>query len=119
MTGLTAYQDSCFRELAVRGNDLLLVYPRSGLTYAPFDESAFNTIVERLPWDEMPEPEVLVPAIEAFSPDVIIMWSWDGKGYRAVMKRFKGRALRVMFSSNFWRGTKKQWAGLVASRFYV
>src|SRR3546814_9287838 len=47
------------------------------------------------------------------------MWSCDGAGYRAVMKHFRGRALRVMFSSNFWHGTAKQYAGLVARHAYV
>lgn len=119
MTGLTAYQDSCFRELSELGDELLLVHP-SSMAFAPFDASYFTDRVQRLVWDEeMPSAEDLVPVVEEFRPDVVIMWSWDGAGYRAVMKRFKGRAHRVIFTSNFWHGTPKQWAGLVASRFYV
>jgi glycosyltransferase involved in cell wall biosynthesis len=130
MTGLTAYQDKCFAELAKLGNELLLVHP-SAMAFAAFDKSKFSGSVERYVWERtdssangestagIPEPGVLVPVIEDFRPDVIIMWSWDGKGYRAVMKKFRGRALRVIFNSNFWHGTKKQYAGLLASRFYV
>lgn len=130
MTGLTAYQDKCFSELARLGNELLLVHP-SAMAFAAFDKSKFSGSVERHVWDRtstsangettegIPAPSVLVPIIEDFKPDVIIMWSWDGKGYRAVMKRFRDRALRVIFTSNFWHGTRKQYAGLVASRFYV
>ncbi|NRQ49338.1 glycosyltransferase family 4 protein [Aeromicrobium stalagmiti] len=119
MTGLTAYQDSCFRELSELGNELLLVHPGS-MPFAPFDKDSFNRVVERHVWDDaMPEPAELVPLVEAFDPDVVIMWSWDGKGYRAVMKAMKSRALRVIFTSNFWHGSRKQWAGLLASRFYV
>lgn len=130
MTGLTAYQDKCFGELARLGNDILLVHP-SSMAFAAFDKSGFTGSVERYIWDRTdttangestegsPSPEVLVPIIEDFRPDVVIMWSWDGKGYRAVVKAFKGRALRVIFNSNFWHGTKKQYAGLLASRFYV
>ncbi len=47
------------------------------------------------------------------------MWSWDGSGYRAVMKAQRGRALRVMFTSNFWHNKPKQYAGIVASQFHV
>ena len=118
MTGLTAYQDSCFRELSELGDELLLVHP-SSMAFAPFDKDKLNRQVERVVWDEMPSPEELVPAVAKFDPDVVIMWSWDGKGYRAVMKAMKGRALRVIFTSNFWHGSKKQWAGLVAHKVYV
>jgi glycosyltransferase involved in cell wall biosynthesis len=118
MTGLTAYQDTCFQALSELGDDLLLVHPES-MAYAPFDKSKFTNSVKRHIWKTMPDAKTLVPIVEEFKPDAVIMWSWDGRGYRAVMKAVKGRALRVMFSSNFWRGTKKQYAGLVASRFYV
>ena len=119
MTGLTAYQDSCFRELSTLGHDLLLVHPGS-MPFAPFAKDSFNHSVERLVWDEgMPEPKELLPVVERFRPDVVIMWSWDGRGYRAVMRRMKGRALRVIFTSNFWHGSAKQWAGVVARHFYV
>ena len=118
MVTLTAFQDSCFRELSELGDELLLVHPDS-MAYAPFDKDKFSNTVDRHVWTTMPSPNELVPIIEDFDPDVVIMWSWDGKGYRAVMKAMKGRALRVMFSSNFWHGAKKQWAGLLAHRFYV
>jgi glycosyltransferase involved in cell wall biosynthesis len=118
MTGLTAYQDSCFRELSALGDDLLLVHPDS-MAYAPFDKSRFTSSVQRHAWTTMPPAERLVPLVEQFRPDAVIMWSWDGAGYRAVMKSQRGKALRVMFTSNFWHGAKKQYAGIVASRFYV
>jgi glycosyltransferase involved in cell wall biosynthesis len=118
MVTLTAFQDSCFRELSELGDDLLLVHPES-MAYAPFDKGSFTSTVDRHVWTTMPSPQELVPIIEDFDPDVVIMWSWDGKGYRAVMKAMKGRALRVMFSSNFWHGSAKQRAGLLAHRFYV
>src|SRR3546814_7910494 len=85
------------------------------MPFADFDKTKFSREVTRIVWSpEMPSAAELVPQIEAFDPDVVIMWSWDGAGYRAVMKHFRGRALRVMFSSNFWHGTAKQYAGLVA-----
>lgn len=120
MTGLTAYQDVCFRALADLGDDLLLVHP-SSMAYAPFDAESFADSVQRHVWEteHPPTAEQLVPVIEQFAPDVIIMWSWDGSGYRAVMKQWRSRALRVMFSSNFWHGSVKQYLGLVAARWYV
>jgi glycosyltransferase involved in cell wall biosynthesis len=118
LSGLTAYQDSCYRELSALGDKLLLVHPGS-LAFAPFDKNKFTSAVDRHVWATMPSPAELVPLIEDFGPDVVIMSSWDGKGYRAVMKAMKGRALRVVFSSNFWHGGAKQWVGLLAHKFYV
>lgn len=119
MTGLTAYQDACFAELAEHGDQLLLVHPAT-MAYAPFDRSDLTDRVRRHVWeDTMPAAAELIGIVEDFAPDVVIMWSWDGRGYRAVMKRFAGRALRVMFCSNFWRGTAKQYAGLVVHGLYV
>ena len=121
MTGLMApYQAACFQALAEHDNELLVVQPRS-LAYASFEAAELSGSVRVLDWadDEMPAPDVLVPMIEDFSPDVIIMYSWGGKGYRAVMKAFAGCALRVLFTSNFWHGSAKQYAGLLAHHFYV
>ena len=118
MKGLTGYQDSCFRELSGLGDDLLLIHPET-LAFAPFDRGKLTNAVERHVWTTMPSPEEIVPLVEDFKPDVVIMYSWEGKTYRAVMKAMKNRALRVLFTSNFWYGAKKQWAGLVAHHFYV
>ena len=52
MTGLTAYQDKCFAELAALGNDLLLVHP-SSMKYAAFDKSTFTGAVQRHVWDRI------------------------------------------------------------------
>jgi glycosyltransferase involved in cell wall biosynthesis len=35
------------------------------------------------------------------------------------MRRFRGRALRIMFSSNFWLGTPRQYVGLAVHSLYV
>ncbi|HJQ43682.1 MAG TPA: glycosyltransferase family 4 protein [Jatrophihabitantaceae bacterium] len=118
MNWITAYQDTCFRTLSELGNDVLLVHPES-YDHAPFDTSRFTEKVQRHPWTTMPGPETLVPLVEEFRPDAVIMWSWSGKGYRAVMRSQRGKALRVMFTSNWWHGTLRQYVGLAVHRFYV
>lgn len=121
MTGLMAgYQRACFQALADQGNELVIVQPRS-LAYARFETAELGDSVRIVSWDDdkMPGPAVLLPMIEDFAPDVIIMYSWGGRGYRAVMKAFAGRALRVLFTSNFWHGSLRQRAGVLAHRAYV
>jgi glycosyltransferase involved in cell wall biosynthesis len=118
MTGLTAYQDACFRALSDLGDELLLVHPES-MAYAPFDKSTFTNSVRRHVWTTMPDAATMVPLVEEFRPDAVIMWSWSGRGYRKVMAAQRGRALRVMFTSNFWHGTWKQYLGVATHRAYV
>ena len=70
-------------------------------------------------WDEPPDARTLVPLVDDFRPDAVIMWSWSGRGYRKVMAAQRGRALRVMFTSNFWHGTWRQYLGVATHRAYV
>ncbi len=121
MTGLTAYQAACFQRFSEHGNQLLLVHPPS-LAFSDFRYRESDDAVRRVQWTDnetMPSAEELFTLLEEFDPDVVIMWSWDGDGYRAVMKRWRGRALRVIFTSNFWRATARQVVGLGIARWYV
>ena len=102
MVTLTAYQDSCFRELSELGNQLLLVHPHS-MAYAPFDKDKFTSAVDRHVWTTAPSPNELVPIVEDFAPDVVIMRAWNGGATRGHAGH-EGQALRVMFSSTDWYG---------------
>jgi glycosyltransferase involved in cell wall biosynthesis len=117
--GVLAYQDTCMRELAALGNDILIVCPASMEGYH-FDGTRFGDYGETLMWDgEPPTPAELVRRVEDFRPDVVLMRSHKGKAYRAVMKAVKGDALRVLFMSNVWLNTPRQWIGRLTHRLYV
>lgn len=116
--GMTANMDACYRKLAELGDELLLVYPDS-TEDLPFDDRKFGDFAQTLVWHELPSAQTLMPVIDDFKPDVIIMSSWVGDGYRKVMKAYAGRALRVLFGSNVWRNTPKQWAGRLTHRLYL
>jgi glycosyltransferase involved in cell wall biosynthesis len=121
--GVLPYQDVCMRELAALGHDLLLVYPESlidvGADYH-FDGSRFGDYGTTHVWkDAPPAPRDLIRLVDAFEPDVVIMRGWKGRSYRAVMKAVRGRALRVMFSSNVWLNAPRQWLGRLTHRIYL
>lgn len=120
MTGLpSGYQEAGFAELAGLGDDVLVVHPPT-LAYTAFQDAPPHPRITRWVWDgQMPDAATLLPVLDGFAPDAIVMTSWHGRGYRAAMRAWRGRALRVMFSSNFWRGTAKQYAGLAVRRVYV
>lgn len=120
MNWVTAYQDTCFRTLQEFGDDVLLVHPQS-YDYAPFDTSRFADNLQRFTWPtaQQPSADELVPLVEDFRPDVVIMWSWAGRGYRSVMRAARNKALRVMFTSNWWHGSVRQRAGVTIAPAYV
>jgi glycosyltransferase involved in cell wall biosynthesis len=118
--GLLAYQDVCLRALADLGDEIMVVHPE-GLADSHFREDEFLSYGRDWSFkgDEPPDPAELLRAVEEFEPDVIVMRAWKGKAYRKVVRAFRGRALRVMFSSNVWLNAPRQWVGRATHRVYV
>jgi glycosyltransferase involved in cell wall biosynthesis len=129
--GMQSHQDAMFRALAALGDELLLVYPES-LHGSPFDASRFAEYAQRYTWQsgdqvtkgdpwkaDPPSADVLVPLVRDFDPDVVFMWSWNGRGYRKVMQDQRGKALRVLYCENFWWASPKQWLGRLTHRLYI
>lgn len=63
--------------------------------------------------------DALAARLDAFAPNLILTCSWAHPHYRRLCRRWRGRAVRAMHMDNQWRGTAKQWAGLLASPFLV
>ena len=124
--GMTGYQDACYRALSDLGDELLLVYP-GDMDGLPFERSGFADYAQRHVWTsdagiwkgEPPGPEVMVPLVRDFAPDVVFMMSWRGNGYRKVMQDQRGKAVRVLYTENVWHNSPKQWLGRLTHRLYV
>lgn len=117
-TGLTGYNAACLRALRALGNEVLSVFPAGGNNYE-FDTSGFGDIGQTLVWTDAPDQSELDRTVDAFSPDAIVMVSWHQAEYRAVMKRLRGSALRVLVSTNIWESTPRQWLGRATHRRYI
>jgi glycosyltransferase involved in cell wall biosynthesis len=117
--GVTANQDACYRKLTELGNELLLVFPAS-MEDMHFDGGEkYGEYAQTMVWTTQPDAAVLVPLVEQFAPEAIIMSSWIGAGYRKVMAAQRGKALRILFTSNVWRATARQWLGRATHRLYI
>lgn len=116
--GVTGYQDAAMRALAARGDELLLVYP-GAMSDTAFDSRSFGDYARQLVWQEQPTVDELTALVEEFRPDAIMQASWQGKVYRRVMASQRGKALRILFHSNTWRNTPRQWAGRAIHRWYI
>lgn len=117
-SGMTGYQDACLRALNARGVEILNVFS-TAYENAEFDVRAFHSYGRTLTWQGTPPAERVRSAVEEFEPDAIFMTSWKQPAYRKIMVAMKGRALRILVSSNIWEGTYRQWIGRATHRWYL
>lgn len=117
-SGMTGYNDASLRALSELGHNLLNVYPKSSHNYA-FDSDAFTSYGEKLTWSDKPDQAELDAAIDSFRPDVIVMVSWHQPEYRKVVRRMRGKALRILVSTNVWENRPRQWLGRLTHRWYI
>jgi glycosyltransferase involved in cell wall biosynthesis len=57
--------------------------------------------------------------LDRFDPDVLLVVSWHTLEYRAIARRFRGRALRVLCMDNQWLGTPRQIFGVAVAPWHV
>ncbi|MGI8677601.1 MAG: glycosyltransferase family 4 protein [Jatrophihabitans sp.] len=115
--GMTGYQHASLCALAARGHEILNVSP-AGYENAAFDFADFTSNVRTLTWTDQPPPD-LNSVIAELEPDVVVMASWRQPQYRSVMAGQRGKALRILFSSNIWQATPQQWLGRLVHRAYL
>lgn len=118
-TGLSGYLNACLKELAGRPGVELRVCHQAPTANAPYDERQFSWMRERLVWKSAGELDRLGPWLDAFDPDVMVMASWHVPEYRRAARGRRGRSLRVMVMDNAWRGTAKQWLGVLTAGMHV
>lgn len=119
---MTGYINAAAKGLAATPDTEVFVADNVGPTkQAPFAESLFAWIpaTHRFTHDGNPDAAELLRRLEAFRPDVLFVASWSTPAYNFVCKAFAGRAVRVCAMDNQWRGTAKQWLGVVTAPFYV
>lgn len=118
-TGMSGYMNACLRALhEMPGVSLFVCYRRPGPD-SPFDASQFGWMPSTLTWEKSPDPDLLIRNLEGFQPDLILGAAYHVPVYRSVCRRFAKRALRVYCTDNQWRGTFKQWLGVVTAPWYV
>lgn len=118
-TGMTGYLNACLRALSnFDGVELFVCYEQPEAV-APFDASEFDWIPDVLKWRGLPDKDLLLKKLEAFSPDVILGAAYHVAPYRVVARHFAKRALRVYCTDNQWRGTFKQWIGVATSPWFA
>ena len=116
---LAGYTNACLKALGGTGAELFVSHARPDRA-APFAEDQFAWLPDRYCYDgPYPDLPVLLARLGAFEPDLLIFCSWHIPPYRRAARRYRGRALRVMFMDNQWHGTFRQWLGTIASPWFI
>ena len=118
-SALASYNVAFFKELAVsEGFRIQLVYQKvsSDAPFEPFDLSFCETALEDSP-QATPHLETLV---DRFAPDCVLMISWNYSHFMHITRKLRRRGVYVISAmDNQWRGTLKQYLGILSSPLYL
>lgn len=118
-TGLSGYLNACMKELASRDGVELFVSHQAPVQQAPYDDTQFAWMRNRLVWKTKAEFAPLALRLRAFNPEIVAFCGWHVPAYRRVAKSLANRCMRVMFMDNCWNATPKQRLGTLVSPWYV
>jgi len=118
-TGLSGYLNACLKELAGRDGAELFVSHRAPTLDAPFDESQFTWMKNRLMWRVDSELNGLEECLREFDPEVLVFSGWAVSAYRRAARSAAGRCLRIMTMDNCWHATPKQRLAAWIARYYL
>lgn len=118
-TGLSGYMNSCLKELSTRDGVELFVSHEVPRSEAPFEETQFSWISNRIEWQSQSDLDSLEDKLREFDPQIIVLPSWHIRVYRRVARAFARRCLRIMVMDNPWRGSLKQRLGTLVAPWYV
>jgi glycosyltransferase involved in cell wall biosynthesis len=113
------YLNVCLRALADIPGTELFVSRRLPYAGAPYDNDEFAWLQSSYTYESEPAGAQLVPQVRAFNPDVLLVASWNHSAYRKLCREFRGRAVRICAMDNQWRGTARQWIGVLTAPLYV
>ena len=114
----SGYMDASLRALARAGVEIFLS-DRQARSQAPFAEEQFDWLKHRYTFRPVPVLSDLLPRLTAFEPDLLAICSWHIPAYRKIARLYRGRAPRILCMDNQWRGTARQWVGVLARDLYI
>jgi len=120
LTGpFTATYNAQLTSLRERTGATVEIVYQQAVPGAPYDDGAFPALEGALAWaNHIPATRVR-EVVERFTPDVLLVTSWNYGAYVRIARFWRKRALRVMIMDNPWRSTPKQWGGVAISRLYL
>jgi len=84
-----------------------------------FDQHQFTPVDSELRYGSKLDQTELSAAVEQFLPDAIVCLSWRFAPFRAIMRTWKQRALRLACFDSQWVGSSKQQVGRLVAPIYM
>ena len=116
---LASYSVAFFKELsAYRNCQLQLIYFGT-LPDAPYDGFDLSFCSSSINRTKKPKLNI-EKAVNMYSPDCVLMCSWNYCDYMKITRRLRKEGVFVVSTiDNQWRGTLKQWLGILSSRWFL
>jgi len=118
-SGLASYTVAFFRELALsQGFRIQIIFQKSAAEapYEPFDLSFCEMALE----DSSEVRRELEALVDRFAPDCVLMTSWAFSHFMHITRKLRRRGVYVISAiDNQWRGTLKQYLGILSSPLYL
>ena len=118
-TTLSGYLNACMKELASRDGVELFVSHQAPSQQAPFDDSQFAWIHNRLVLQSTDEFDPLARHLEEFNPEIIAFCGWHVPAYRRAARELAKRCWRVLAIDNPWEATLRQRMGTLIAPWYI
>ncbi|MFI5151370.1 MAG: glycosyltransferase family 4 protein [Bacteroidia bacterium] len=114
---MAGYFISCVRKLAEDYHTDIHIIHKEVNPEAPFvfDEIAGVHFYRRESYSD----DALLLLARSLNPDAILCGGWTWPAFRKICKAFKPRIPVILAFDNKWKGTLKQWLGVLASPFYI
>lgn len=118
-THLSGYLNACMKNLASREGVELCVIHESSVSDAPFKESQFEWMTNRIVWRHHPDLAEIRDSLRSYSPNILVIAGWHIPEYRRLGREYRNRCFRVMAMDNSWMATPKQRIGTWIAPAYV
>lgn len=117
---MSGYLNACLQELANINDVKLFVSNYAASSAAPFRSDQFTRFTAHCEWpNDVIDKKLLLANIDKFDPDVLLVSGWHHPEYRFVLHKYRDKALKVLVMDNPWRGTPKQWLGVITAPWYI
>lgn len=116
---LASYSLEFFKSLNINyGCEIQMIYQRADQE-APYDQFDLSFCSEAFEYSSNIRMDLEKICIN-FKPDCLLINSWSYPHYMRTAKKLKGYGCYVVsVMDNQWRGTLKQWLGIVTSRWFL
>ncbi len=116
MTRMSDYMLNCLRQLVVEdGAEVHAVVRAVSTEEAPFEFGDAAKGIHLYRREEMSADDIM-GLVETLEPELIVCVGWSDRTYLKAIRKRAPATVAVVTMDNQWRGTLRQWAGLVWSR---